>query len=113
MDCRQHEMIGIDDEREALVMKDLHPGNMHIYPDMTKNTSDTVQAIHHWKGMHAIKLLYSDGSGELRKACAELSICHETSQPGLPQNNGIIERANQDIQIGTAACLLQESSLQG
>ena len=34
-------------------------------------------------------------------------ICHEVSQPGISQNSGIVERTSQDVQLGTAACLLQ------
>ena len=53
-----------------------------------------------------VKLFYSDASGEIKKASKLLRISHERSQPGVPQNNGIIERANQDIIVGTIASLV-------
>ena len=64
-------------------------------------------ALSHFRGVHTIKLLYTDGAAEFKNSCRELRSCHEVSQPGISRNNGIIEQTNQDIQVGTAACLLQ------
>ena len=82
-----------------------------LYPVASKNTEDTVVALSHYRGTDTIKLLYTDGAPEFARSCNTMQICHEISQPGISQNNGIIERTNPDVQIGTAACLLQDSVL--
>ena len=98
--------MGIDGEQEALVLKGLYSGLTCIYPVQAKDHQDTIQAFGHYRGRGEIRRLYS-GSAELNASRRALTICHEASQPGMPQNNGIIERANQDIKLGASACLLQ------
>ena len=63
----------------------------------TKSGDNTANALRHFTGGFAVKLCYSDNSLEIADACRQLGIPHETSQPGVPQNNGIIERANGDV----------------
>ena len=100
-------MIGIDDSREALVIRDLFSGMFQVYPVQPKGCEDTVAAVQQFKGEYSIKRFYSDGAHEFRAMCRQLGITHEVSTPGASQNNGIIERTNQEVEIGTAACLLQ------
>ena len=107
IDCRRYELIGINDEREALVIHDIHSGMIHVYPVATNNVEATMEAIQHFRGTRRIKLLYSGGARELHAVCRQLGITHETSSPGQSQNNGIIERTNQEVEVGVAACLLQ------
>ena len=40
IDCRRAEMIGMDDEREALAIQDLHSRAIHVYPVSSKSTED-------------------------------------------------------------------------
>jgi len=100
-------MIGINDECEALVIRDVHSGMIHVYPVPSKNTELTIEALQHFRGTRQVKLLYTDGAKELRAACRQLSITHEVSTPGQSQNNGVIERTSQEAEVGVAACLLQ------
>ena len=64
-------------------------------------------AVQQFKGTYTVKLFYSDGAHEFRAMCRQLGITHEVSSPGQSQNNGIIERTNQEVEIGTAASLMQ------
>ena len=54
-----------------------------------------------------VQSVYSDGSGEIKKAVEELRWRHNTSTPGRPQNNGIAERAVKDCLNGARAVLFQ------
>ena len=58
-------------------------------------------------GDHQIDCLYSDNSGEIGKACRVNSIATRNSLPGLPKNNAIIERTNQDILQGIRTVLVR------
>ena len=66
--CRRYEMIGINDERQALVVRDIYFGMIQVYPVYSNSTETTVDALHRYKGAHAIKLFYSDGARELGAA---------------------------------------------
>ena len=75
---------------------------------MRDKTGDrTEAALRHFTGGFRIKLCYSDNSPEIADACRRLGIPHEQSHPGVPQNNGIIERANGDILAMTRTALVQ------
>ncbi len=51
--------------------------------------------------------MYTDQSGEIRKVCINLGVLHDKSQPGVPQNNAMIERTNQHIRTKTIVALLE------
>ena len=48
-----------------------------------------------------------DQSTSIVKACRELRVIHELSQPGIPQNNGQIESRNDNVHCGAKAALLK------
>ncbi len=52
-------------------------------------------------------MLYTDKAPQFAEVCRLDRIVPETSQPGVPQTNGIIERTNQDIVVGSRALLAQ------
>ncbi len=54
----------------------------------------TAAAIRFFQGDQKIRLMYADGAGSIVKACRIERINLEESQPGVPQSNGVIERAN-------------------
>ena len=89
--------IGCEHSRDCLVVKDLATGYKGVYPMNSKSGDNTEEALRLFTGGHRVKLCYSDGSLEIADACRRLGFPHETSQPGVPQNNGIIERCNGDI----------------
>ena len=53
------------------------------------------------------KVIYTDNSLELGKACEDLSWNHCTSTPHRSETNGIAERAVRRVKEGTSAVLLQ------
>ncbi len=53
------------------------------------------------------EVFYSDGMPTGKEVCKNEGFMPETSQPGVPQNNSIIERTSQDVKYGTCALLAQ------
>ncbi len=51
--------------------------------------------------------VYTDGSGEFKKAMADLGFSHDIAVPHRPQTNGVAERAVRRIKEGTTAVLVQ------
>ena len=66
-------------------------------------------SIQSFLGNARIKTFYSDNARVIIKADEYLGLggCHELSQPGMPQTNGIAERAVQEVLAGTRALLVQ------
>ena len=58
-------------------------------------------------GPDCITAVYMDNHPSLIKACKDLGITTEFSQPGVPQTNGLIESINGDILRGTRALLIE------
>ena len=58
IDCRRYEMIGINDERQALIVLVIYSGMVQVYPVSSNSTETTVEALRHFKGIHDIKLFY-------------------------------------------------------
>ncbi len=78
-----------------------------IYPVADKTMETTALCIRNFTGGKKVKLLYSDGAPEIGAACKKEGILWDTSEPGIPQSNSLIERTNQDILQGTRTLLLQ------
>ena len=64
----------------------------------------------HFIGLRQAKVMYSDNSGEIKKASKDLQILPQTSQPGMPANNAVAERTNQDI-LGGVRTNLEQAGL--
>ena len=56
IDCQRSTMTGLDDQRDALVVRDLYSGLVQVYPVASKSTDDTAVALSHFQGVHAITL---------------------------------------------------------
>ena len=52
-------------------------------------------------------LMYSDNAKEIIKACANLTLRHDTSVAHQPQTNGIAEASVRRIKEGSSCILLQ------
>ena len=100
-------MLGITGGRDAFMVKDLYSGLKHLYPTKSKHAEDTQLALQNFIGARGSKMLYSDRSGEINVACRSLKIYPFRSQPGMPQNNALIEPANQDVMDGVCTNLNQ------
>ena len=112
IDSKSKNMIGIAGEKEAYVIKDLWSGLQNFYPVPIKNAEDTAICIKHFAGIPSLRMgsainMYSDQSGEIRKACRDLGVLHDKSQPGVPQHNAMIERTNQHILTKTIVSMLE------
>ena len=80
-------------------------------PAPEKSVEYSRKAILHFFGPgQKPKILYSDCSQELRKACKDLEFLADTSTPHRPQSNGVAERCQRRIKEGTR-CVLQQSGL--
>ena len=98
--------VGVTGDIDALVVKDIYSSLKHCYPSATKDADTTALNIRHFIGRRTIAMVYSDGSGELKAACEQLSIVHELSQPGIPKTNAIAERQNSDVLAMTRTSLV-------
>ena len=63
-------------------------------------------------GNQRISAAYIDSHKSLIKACDDLKLVSDFSQPGVPHTHGLTERTNGDILAGTRA-LLVEAGLPG
>ncbi len=91
----------------ALNVLDLHTRFRGNYPFIGLSANETAYCLAQFRGTDEIRLLYSDKSEIIGAAAKQLSIPWEHAQPGMPQTNSIIERANGDIISGTRAQLCQ------
>ena len=106
--------IGNDEEmREVLVIRDVATATRVIaaIPTMlSRNTEDVVEALKGLIGRRKVKLAYSDVAPEFDAAMAQLKIPIDHSLPGLPKNNSLAERTNQEA-INTVATSLLHAGL--
>ena len=63
-------------------------------------------ALRHFIGRRTVTQAYCDNAGEFIRACRDLGIVAEFSQPGVPQTNSKIERTNQDVLAMTRTALV-------
>ena len=103
--------IGNDDEaREVLVVRDVTTRAIAAIPTMARLTEDVVEALRRLIGRRKVKLAYSDVAPEFDAAMAQLRILIDHSLPGLPKNNSLAERTNQEV-INTVATSLLHAGL--
>ena len=103
--------IGNDDEmREVFVVRDVATRVIAAIPTMSRNTDDVVEALKRLIGRRKVKLAYSDVAPEFDAAMAQLRIPIDHSLPGLPKNNSLAERTNQEV-INTVATSLLHAGL--
>jgi hypothetical protein len=77
------------------------------YPKATKTTEDTVEAMQSFQGDNPIHSFYSDNSKELSAAAKYMHWKHPTATPGVPQTNGLGERAVRTVKEGGRCELIQ------
>eukprot|EP00435_Cladocopium_sp_Y103_P065441 s1992_g27.t1 len=103
---RDEEEVGIDDERTALVVRDVATGFMYVYPNARQTTNAAVLAMKHFVGhTEKIGVFYSDNAPELISAMKILNCRHVLSRDYISQSNAKAERA---VRLeGTRVNLLQ------
>ena len=87
----------ITSDTYAFVITDVWSGLAHCYPVVDKSAAETTMKIREFCGDRRIFRFYSDNSGEISAALRELNVLHQTSTPGVPENNAVIERLNQEF----------------
>ena len=83
------------------------PDYIACYPVPSKTADDTERALAHFAGDSTVSLFHSDNSPELLKAVRDLGWRHSTSTPGVPQSNGVAERAVRKVLEGIRTLLDQ------
>ena len=100
--------VGIDEEKIALVVKDIATNFMYVYPNARRHANDTVLAIKHFtKTTDEIGVFYSDNAPELIKAMKVLQIRHVLSKQYISKSNAVAERAIRSVLEGTRVNLRQ------
>ena len=103
---RDEEEVGIDDERSALVLKDVATGFMYVYPNARRTTNAAILAMKHFVGhMDEVGVFYSDNAPELISAMKVLR--HVLSRDYISKSNAQAERAVRSVLEGTRVNLLQ------
>ena len=98
---------GVRGKEYSLSVLDRGIGIKDCYPTKKLDTDTAVEQLKKFKGDKSIQLLYSDSSDAIIAAAKAVGANSETSQPGDPQSNGVIERLNSTILDGERTQLLQ------
>ena len=105
---RDEDELGIDDEKSALVVKDIATGFMYVYPNARRTTNAAILAIKHFVGHNEeIGVFYSDNAPELISAMKILQCRHVLSRDYISKSNAQAERAVRSVLEGTRVNLLQ------
>ena len=97
-----------NNHRYAVVAPALATQWIRTYPCRTKTSQETERSSQKFfEPTKKTKVVYTDNSWELGKACEDLSYNHCTSTPHRSETNGIAERAVRRIKERTSAVLLQ------
>ena len=105
---RDEDELGIDDEKSALVVKDIATGFMYVYPNARRTTNAAILAIKHFVGHEdKIGVFYSDNAPELISAMKILQCRHVLSRDYISKSNAQAERAVRSVLEGTRVNLLQ------
>ena len=103
--------LGIDDgAREVLVVRDIATKMIAAIPTESRHTDQVVSALKRLIGRRKVKMAYSDVAPEFEAAMSELRIPLDHSLPGIPNNNSLAERTNQEI-INTVSTAMLHAGL--
>ncbi len=98
---------GVGGFGDFLSVKDEATKVKYMVPVDSKDTLTTYNVLNTLRGDDTVKRVYSDNFGSLRKACHELGVMWEPSQPHMHETNAIIERASSDILAGLRTALVE------
>ena len=93
------------DEQDALVILDLHTRWVQVFAMKGRTAKQVAMCLLKFLGRARCLAAYCDGAPELKAALTELGIPDETSLPGKPQTNGLIEMQVGKVLRGTRALL--------
>ena len=99
---------GYNDQKVALVVKDVYSQFRYVYPSDTKNSDQCHEDLLHFLGKDDdVGIIYSDNAPELGQAIKRLGVRHNTSREYVDENKSVIEREIRTILEGTRANLEQ------
>ena len=105
---RSEPEIGIDGDKVALVMKDVHSDFKYVYPTARRNGPNAVLAFKHFVGPEdEVGVFYSDNAPELKAAARVMTWRHVISRDYISSSNAVAERAIRSVLEGTRVNLLQ------
>ena len=97
-----------NNHRYAVVVQDVATQWIQAYPCKNKTSQETQRSLQKFlEPERKPKVIYTDNSWEIGKACEDLSWNHCTSTPHRSETNGIVDRAVRRVKEGTSAVLLQ------
>ena len=100
--------IGIDDDRVAMVIKDVLTDFRYVYPAGRRDANNTILAMKHFiDELDKVGIFYSDNAPEIVSAMKTMSLRHQISRDYISTSNSIAERAIRSTLEGTRANLLQ------
>jgi len=108
-----HKILNEDDEsrefdRVALIVMDRFTRWLQGYAANSKNAKEVQRDLQRFLGPQTKpQHVYTDNSGEFRKALRNLNWPHDTSTPHRPQTNGVVERAVRVVKEGTSCAMVQ------
>ena len=88
-----------------LMCYDIGTEKIDAYPARSNDHQDTDQAVADFRGETYLDMVYSDNSGEIKKAISEFGFNHRTSVPGVPQTNSLAEGRVRIVVYGTRTAL--------
>ena len=99
---------GYNDQKVALVVKDVYSQFRYVYPSGTKNSDQCHEDLLHFLGKDDdVGIIYSDNAPELGQAIKRLGVRRNTSREYVDENKSVIEREIRTILEGTRANLEQ------
>ena len=99
--------VQVNENEYGLTIYDLWSGLTQFSPTDDKRASTTSMALRKFAGNRRIQRIYSDNAPEFGVAARDIGALHDTSTPGVHENNCIVERLNQEIIRGTRTVLVQ------
>ena len=82
---------GMDGEKNCVMAYDVAADWLSAIPVKSKHANRAYNAMIQHSGRTKLRLVHSDGSKELAKACRMHGVPQETSLPNDPQGNGLAE----------------------
>ena len=76
-------------------------------PKETKSTEDAIEAMQNSRRSDPTHISYSDNSKDVARAAKYMHWKHPTATPGVPQTNGLGERAVCNVKAGGRCELIQ------
>ena len=99
---------GLDNERVALVVKDVFSKFRYVYLSPTKEADQCHEDLQHYLQLgDKVGVVYSDHAPELKDAVSRMKFRRNTSHAYVDENKAVIEREIRTVLEGTRANLTQ------